>query len=341
MRKSNLNSSLVFWETAKEYLYHYLPDVRKASPNTVVAYRSCLNHYIDYLEQQKSCLRKNISFTDFNRERIKEYVDWMLNERLLAPKTCNLRLTAIHSLLEYASNEYPELMPSYLSVCSVKNIKTPSRPIEFFEPSQTKALLSAPNTTKKTERRNQMMLILLYDTAARVSELLSMKISSLHLSSEIPYVTIYGKGRKYRNIPLMRKTQQHLKHYLQEFHNPPRSDDPIFYAITHGERHSLSADTMEVMLKRYVRVCISIGIEMPSKPHCHMIRKTRAMDLYQNGVPLTHIQQLLGHEDLSTTSGFYAFATLDTLAKSMEKVNESPSDKKWYNQDALSKIYRL
>ena len=115
---------------------------------------------------------------------------------------------AIHSLLEYASNEYSELMPFYLSACSVKNIKTTSRPIEFFESSQTKALLSAPNTKKKTDRRNQMMLILLYDTAARVSELLSMKINSLHLSSEIPYVTIHGKGRKYRNIPLMKKTQE-------------------------------------------------------------------------------------------------------------------------------------
>lgn len=341
MKKNNPNSSLVFWETAKGYLYHYLPDVRKASPNTVAAYQSCLNHYIDYLEQQKSCLRKNISFSDFCRERIKEYMDWMLNERLLSPKTCNLRLTAIHSLLEYASNEYSELMPFYLSACSVKNIKTTSRPIEFFESSQTKALLSAPNTKKKTDRRNQMMLILLYDTAARVSELLSMKINSLHLSSEIPYVTIHGKGRKYRNIPLMKKTQEHLKHYLKEFHNPPRPYDPVFYAITHGERHSLSTDTMEVMLKRYVNVCVSMGIEMPSKPHCHMIRKTRAMDLYQNGVPLTHIQQLLGHEDLSTTSGFYAFATLDTLAKSMEKVNNNLSAKKWHSQDALTKIYRL
>ena len=341
MKKDNLNSSLVFWDTAKEYIYHYLPDIRNASPNTVVAYQSCLNHYIDYLEQQKKCVRKNISFADFNRDSIKEYMAWMLNDRLLAPKTCNLRLTAIHSLLEYASNEYTELMSSYLSVCSVKSIKHSSKPIEFFEPMQMKVLLSAPDTTRKTERRNQMMLILLYDTATRVSELLNIKVSGLHLNSGIPYVTIYGKGRKYRNIPLMSKTKQHLERYLREFHNPSQSDAPLFYAVTHGERHHLSSDTMEVMLKRYVKECTSIGIEMPSKPHCHMIRKTRAMDLYQNEVPLTHIQQLLGHENLSTTSGFYAFATLETLAKSMEKVNGSPSAKKWNNKETLVKIYRL
>lgn len=265
----------------------------------------------------------------------------MLNDRLLAPKTCNLRLTAVHSLLEYASNECTELMPSYLSVCSVKTIRTSNKPIEFFEPLQTTALLSTTDVTKKTERRNQMMLILLYDTAARVSELLNMKVNSLHLNSEIPYVTLYGKGRKYRNIPLMSKTQQHLKRYLKEFHDPLRSDDPFFYTVTRGERHQLSTDTMEVMLKRYVKKCIAIGIEMPPKPHCHMIRKSRAMDLYQNGVPLTHIQQLLGHENLSTTSGFYAFATLDTLAKSLEKVNESQYAKNWNNKETMAKIYRL
>jgi len=341
MKKNNLNNSLLFWNTAKEYLYHYMPDVRKSSPNTVVAYQSCLNHFIDYLEQKKKHIRKNISFADFNRDNLKDYMDWMLNERFLAPKTCNLRLTAIHSLLEYASREYTELMPSYLNVCSVKSIKTSSKPIEFFEPLQTKALLSAPDTTKKTERRNQMMLILMYDTAARVSELLSIKVQSLHLNSGVPYVTIYGKGRKYRNIPLMSRTQQHLKRYLKEFHEPLRSDDPLFYAVTHGERHPLSTDTMEVMLKRYVQKCIFMGIEMPSKPHSHMIRKTRAMDLYQNGVPLTHIQQLLGHEDLSTTSGFYAFATLETLTKSIEMVNERPSVKRWSSKETIAKIYRL
>lgn len=341
MKKDNLNSSLVFWDTAKVYLYNYLLDVRKASPNTTAAYQSSLNHYIDYLERHRKCVRKNIAFADFNRDSIKAYMAWMKNDCLLAAKTCNLRLTAIRSLLEYASNEYSELMSYYLSVCSVKNIKSSGKPIEFFEPLQMKALLSAPHTTRKTERRNQMMLILMYDTAVRVSELLNIKVNSLHLNSRVPYIMICGKGRKYRNIPLMDKTHQHLNRYLKEFHDPLKSDCALFYAITHGEQHPLSVDTMEVMVKRYTNKCISTGIEMPANPHCHMIRKTRAMDLYQNGVPLTHIQQLLGHEDLSTTSGFYAFATLETLSKSMEKVNGGQSVKKWNNKETMAKIYRL
>lgn len=335
-----LNSSLTFWNLAKEYIHHYLPNIRKSSPNTVAAYRDSVNHYISYLEQQVKLLRKNISFADFERNNLKTYMDWMLNDKQLAPKTCNLRLTAIHSLLEYASNEHMELMAAYINACSVKSTKTSSGPIEFFESSQMKALLAAPDTNKKTERRNQMMLIMMYDLAARVSELLDLKVGSVHLRSEIPYVTIYGKGRKHRNIPLMAKTQQHLKRYLEEFHDPQDKECFLFYAVSHGERHRLSSDTMEAMLKRYTR-CISIGMEMPPNPKCHMIRKTRAMDLYQSGVPLTHIQQLLGHEQLSTTSGFYAFATLETLAKSMIIANSDKIVKKWTSTETLAKLYSL
>jgi site-specific recombinase XerD len=336
-----LGTSHVFWNTAKEYLHHYLPDVRNSSHNTVAAYRDSINYYINYLEQEKLRLRKNISFADFSRNNIKEYVDWMLNKKSLAPKTCNLRLTAIHSLLEYASNEYKELMPAYLDVCSIKGIKTQSGPIEFFESSQMKALLTSPDTAKKTERRNQLMLIILYDLALRVSELLELKVNSLHLGSAVPYATIYGKGRKYRNIPLMDKTQQHLKRYLKEFHEPQQSDSYLFYAITHGEQHRLSSDTVESMLKRYSQICVSKGTEMPPKSNCHMVRKTRAMDLYRNGVPLTHIQQLLGHENLSTTSGFYAFATLDTLAKSMGRTNDDIIEKKWKSKEVQNIIHSL
>ena len=120
MNKDSYHSSLIFWDTAKEYLYHHLLNIRKASPNTIASYRDGLNLYIDYLEQQKNLSRKNISFSDCSRENMNDYLDWMLNIRKLAEKTCNLRLTAIHSFLECASNEYAELMPIYLNACSVK-----------------------------------------------------------------------------------------------------------------------------------------------------------------------------------------------------------------------------
>ena len=342
-KKPSGSDSVLFWKAAKEYVDHKLPDIRKVSPNTIKVYRDSLNKYIDYLESEKGRRRTDISFSDFSKSNITDFLDWMLNEKKYAPKTCNLRLTAIHALLEYAANEDSNgLMSIYLESCSIKTVKAGNNPIEYFEPYQMKALLAAPDRKTKTGLRNSMMLILYYDTAARISELLQMNVSQLHLDAETPYLTILGKGRKYRSIPLMDKTVAHLKKYLKAYHPIYDQNAPLFYARTHGMIHALSEDTVETMIKKYSKDCKTNGISMPDKPHCHMIRKTRAMDLYKSGMPLSHIQQLLGHESMSTTTGFYAFVTLDTLAKSMEKANqEADGGRRWSDPSVLRQLYSL
>ena len=343
-KKRKMNNSMQFWTLSKMFVSHQLPDIRNASPNTVKAYRDSINGFIDYLESEKHILRETVTFENFSRANITDFMDWMLNEKKYAKKTCNLRITAIHSLLEFAAHEDSEnLMSIYLGACTVKGVKVSPGPIEYFEGYQMKALLAAPDPGTQIGRRNQMMLILYYDTAARIAELLEMNVSQLHLDAEIPYLTILGKGRKYRNIPLMDKTVRHLKRYLKDYHHDGNPDSPLFYARTYGEIHPLSHDTVEKMIKSYSDQCSKTGTFMPGNPHCHMIRKTRAMDLYKNGMPLAHIQQLLGHENMSTTSGFYAFATLETLAKSVISANreETKDGRKWDNEYILKKIYTL
>lgn len=343
-KKRKTDNSIQFWTLSKKFVSHQLPEIRKASPNTVKAYRDSINGFIDYLESEKKVRREAMTFEDFSRANITDFMDWMLKTKEYAEKTCNLRITAIHSLLEFAAHEDSEnLMSIYLDACTVKGVKVSTGPIEYFEEYQMKALLAAPNPGTRIGRRNQVMLILYYDTAARIAELLEMHISQLHLDAETPYLTILGKGRKYRNIPLMDKTVRHLKKYIREYHQDSNPENPLFYARTYGELHPLSHDTVEKMIKTYSNQCSEAGTSMPEKPHCHMIRKTRAMDLYKSGMPLAHIQQLLGHENMSTTSGFYAFATLQTLAKSMISANreETKEGKKWDNKDILKKIYSL
>ena len=343
-KKRKTDEAMAFWTISKRFVSHQLPEIRKASSNTVMAYSDSLNSFIDYLEAEKQVSRKSMTFSDFSCTNITDYLNWMLNVKKYAEKTCNLRITAIHSLLEFAAHEDSKNnMPIYLEACTVKGLKVTSNPIEYFEGYQMKALLAAPDLRTRTGRRNQMMLILYYDTAARIAELLELNLSQIHLDATIPYLTILGKGRKYRNIPLMDKTVKHLKAFLKEYHTDNAPESPLFYARTYGKIHMLSHDTVENMIKKYSSQCVANGTTMPDKPHCHMIRKTRAMDLYKNGMPLAHIQQLLGHESMSTTSGFYAFATLETLAKSMSTANKEDSDagRKWDNEEILKKLYSL
>lgn len=332
--------SQLFWSTASKYLDHHLKEIRQLSPHTIKAYRDSLNNFIDFLETVKLINRREISFNNFEARVLQEYQEWMISTRKLSAKTCNLRLTAIRALLEYASEEHLWVTPLYSASKSIPQTKTQKAPIEFFESKELKALLSAPSSNKKSERRNKMMLLFLYETAARVTEARSVRVGDLHLHATIPYVTLLGKGRKCRSIPLSALAVKSLNGYLREFH-PTGIDAPLFFSIIDGEKKALSSDTFEKMIKRYCGSCVAKGIHMPERVHCHMIRKTRAMDLYRSGLPLPHIQQLLGHESISTTNGFYAFATLETLAKAMDEIHVDSSVKRWANKKVLNQLLRL
>lgn len=336
--------SVFFWDTARRFLDHELLKIRKKSQNTVASYRASLNICIGFLEEVKGIRRERICFNDLDRKNLKDYLVWMTDVKTWSPKTCNLRLTAVKALLSYASEECMDITQVFVSSQTVHGLNIPGSEIRYFEDRQMKALLNAPGKEKRSERRNRMLLILGYDAAMRVGEVTGLKVCDLHLNAEVPYIRILGKGGKYRSVPVMKKTVQHLRGYLREFHGDSHDPmAPLFYAVTHGIRHELSDDCIQKVLKKYAEKCRNEGIPMPEDIHLHMLRKTRAMSLYQEGCPLSYIQQMLGHENISTTSGFYAFVTLDTLAKALERTNPEGrnAEKIWKDKKISEALYRL
>lgn len=282
-----------------------------------------------------------MSFDAFSRNNVKEYIPW-LREQGLSPKSINLKLTAIRSFLKYCSEEDFEIRGIYTEVCSIKKLKEEKRPIEYLQPTATAAILTAYDSITGKHRRNRMLLILLYDTGARVQELSDLNCTSLHLEAKNPYVTLVGKGRKSRNVPLMTKTVQHLGVYLKEFH-PSKVEEPLFYSLMDGKPHRLSTDSISLILKTAADMARQTCSDVPDRVHCHLIRKTKAMDLYKNGVPLPFIMQLLGHESMSTTSGFYAFATLEMMSEAMNKATPKfdETEKLWKQEVVRKAIYSL
>lgn len=208
--------SVFFWDTARRFPDHELLKIRKKSQNTIASYRASLNIYAGFLEEVKGIRRECICFNDLDRKNLKEYLVWMADIKAWDPKTCNLRLTAVKALLSYASEECMDITPVFVPSQTVHGLNIPSNEIRYFEDYQMKALLDAPGREKRSERRNRMLLILGYDAAMRVGELTGLKICDLHLDAEIPYIRILGKGRKYRSVPVMKKTVQHLREYLRE-----------------------------------------------------------------------------------------------------------------------------
>ena len=342
--KAKKFDSVFFWETARCFLDHELPHIRKKSHNTVTSYRASLNICIRFLEEVKGIRRERICFNDLDKKNLKDYLVWMGDVKAWSPKTCNLRMTAVRALLSYASEECMDITPVFVSSRTIHGLNVPCGEIRYFEDSQIKALLDAPGKEKRSEHRNRTLLILGYDAAMRVGELTGLKVGDLHLDAETPYIRILGKGEKYRSVPVMKKTVQHMRGYLREFHGEaPDLAAPLFYAVTHGMRHGLSDDCIQKVLKKYTEKCQNEGISMPKDIHFHMLRKTRAMSLYKEGCPLSYIQQMLGHENISTTTGFYAFVTLDTLAKALEQINPEKENtkKNWKDKKISEALYRL
>lgn len=294
-----------------------------------------------FLDEVKSLSNEKVSFDAFGRDNIKTYILW-LKEQGYSPKSINLKLTAIRSFLKYCSEEDFELRGIYTEVCSIKKLKEEKKPIQYLQPTATSAILSAYDSKTSKHRRNRMLLILLYDTGARVQELSDLNSSSLHLNSKKTYITLVGKGRKSRNVPLMAKTIKHLEVYLKEFH-PTGNETPLFYSLLDGKPHRLSTDSISLVLKTAADKARQTCNDVPDNIHCHLIRKTKAMDLYKNGVPLPFIMQLLGHESMSTTSGFYAFATLEMMSEAMNKAAPKfgDSDKIWRQEAVRKAIYSL
>ena len=324
MKRDTKSDAPNFWGYARNYLHEYMPKVRSLSPKTIEAYRISLECFVDYLVIEQHVDRRDIGFDNFERRFIKEWLVWMRETRHYLPKTVNLRLTAAKAFLHYASQEDLRLVALHQAATSLKAPAVAKKPIEYLEQHETAAILAAYDGTTMKSRRNRMLLIL---------------VKPAHL-------TLTGKGNKSRVVPLGDKTVEHLHVYLQEFHPRPGTlpaTRPLFNSTHFGEPTKLSEDSISAILKQAGDKARETCPSIPTNLHRHMLRKTKAMDLYQQGIPLPVIMQLLGHESMGTTSAFYAFATLELMKEAMNAANPGTrhADTEWHSEERLQTLYTL
>jgi site-specific recombinase XerD len=223
-------------------------------------------------------------------------------------------------------------------------MKVPRMPVEFMSEIALKALFAQPDIRTVKGLRNRMIIILLYDTGARVQELVDIKVTDLILEARDPFVIVTGKGGKTRSIPLMDKTVAHLKEYLRRFHTNPAygTNAPLFYSIRAGTPHRLSTDAISFMLKKYGEKAGNTCLEVPKRVHPHLIRHTRAMHLYQAGMPLSYIAEFLGHVNVNTTA-IYATTDIDMLRDALKKTGPEFAEDipRWKDEEDLKKLCGL
>lgn len=237
MRRDQQTGDPNFFAFARDYLHTYLPKVQQSSPKTTQAYRISLECFLDYLTGHEHIERQQVSFDHFDRQYLKDWLAWMGGERGYAPATIALRLSSVKAFLAYSSGEDITLVTLAQAAKTLRVRTTPKKPIEYLTEPQTRAVLTAFDGATTKSRRNRMLLILLYDTAARVGELTDLRLQDLTLS-EPGHVRLTGKRNKTRTVPLTAKAIEHLRVYLAEFHPNAATlpaTRPVFYSLHRGQ----------------------------------------------------------------------------------------------------------
>lgn len=343
------NDALYFYQKVRDYLNVYLPNQRGSSPNTVKAYREALNAFIDHIASPEMPL-KQISFNCISRNAVEGFLDWLEQDRGYSISSRNQRLAAIKSFMKYASERDKTLMVINLEVAAITKKKNANpHEIEFFSEAALATILAQPDRSRRNGQRDLVFLILLYDTGARVQEVLDLRIQDISLDGNSPYVTVTGKGRKMRNIPIMEKTRDHLIAYCKKFHPSGQLNDYLFYIDRKGLRSQMSADNVGKFVAKYGRQGHAVSIEVPEHLYPHMFRHSRAMHLYRNGMPLALVAEWLGHSKMDTTRQYYANADTkmkqEAIEKATSKLNpliSAETDLNWEDdEELLKKLYGL
>ena len=310
-----------FFKIVRDFLLDYLPIQRNYSTNTVKSYRDTLKIFIEFLREVKHIKLADITFSTFNKNIIIEFLEWLQTKRNCSATSRNHRLTVLRSFFQYAAEQDCTLISLSLTLQKeVKSQKHAGKMVGYLSEAALKALLEQPDTTTRIGLRNSVFMVLMYDTGARCGEILNLRICDLKFKTSNAEVYLLGKGRKPRLAPLLPKTVAHIERYLREFHPDCRldSEDYLFYTVIHGKRNKISADTIAAFMKKYGEMAKLICPETPEHIHPHMMRHTRAMHYYREGMPLVLLSEYLGHADPQTTR-VYAFADTQMKRAAMEK----------------------
>ena len=296
----------------RSFFADHLPRVRGSSPHTILSYRDTLVLFLRFVADRHKRSVSQLDLGDLDPPEVLAFLEHLETARHNLVATRNVRLAAIHAFFRYCATADPTQVEHCQRVLAIPFKRTGSRPIHYLEYDEIQAVLGSIDRTTADGRRDYALLAIMFNTGARVQEIVTLCVRDLQLEA-LPQVRLFGKGRKERWCPLWPQTAELLRAWLGESISPDR---PLF-CNHRGDR--LTRFGVRYLLRKY---CARAKVTTPSlgrkRLHPHSMRHSSAVHLLRSGVEITTISQWLGHASVTTTNR-YATVDLEMKRKAIEQ----------------------
>ena len=317
------------------FLTHYLAAQRNVSPNTIKAYRDVFTLLLRFCRDVQGITPEKLRLEQIDVSLVEAFLDYLERERKSSPRTRNHRLAALHAFFRYVQAEEPHRMLQCQKILAIPQRRHARPTVAYLSKEELAEVLAQPNLKTADGRRDAVLLSILYDTGARVQELIDLSIGDVRLDPPAQ-LRLLGKGRKMRAVPLMENTVQLLRDHIRENHfdRPEQFDEPLF---RNGLNQRLSRSGIRYILQKYLVKARNTCSSLNRTVSPHTLRHTKGMHLLQSGISLDMIRDFLGHVDVKTTQ-IYARANLEMKRNALEKISEPslvPSIPSWQQNKNL------
>jgi integrase/recombinase XerD len=282
--------------TLQAFFTDRLTAQRHVSAHTIRSYRDTMRLLLTFAQGELGVAPSALDLGALDGDLIAAFLDHLEHERSNTVATRNTRLAAIHSLYAFAALRHPEHAAVIARVLAIPPKRHDRREVTYLHDPETRALLTAPDSTTWIGRRDRAMLTLAIETGLRVSELTGLICEDIHLATP-PHVRCRGKGRKHRSTPLTTPTARLLRDWLTERSGLP--SQPVFPT---SRGNPLTRDAVARRITRHAQTATHTCPTLHAKTITpHVLRHTAAMRLLHAGVDTAVIALWLGHEQVETT----------------------------------------
>ena len=299
----------------RNFFQEYLTIFKGVSRHTILSYRDTIKLLMIFTAKLKKKSVTDLQLGDLNPDTIMQFLEHLEKQRGNCIATRNIRLSCIHSFFHYLAGQDPLIFDHCQRILGIPFKRTNYSSVEYLEREEMKAILESINRGNLDGYRDYALFTFMYNTGARVEEVISLCADTLQL--ERPFqVRLLGKGKKERYVPLWPETVKLLKSLLNQRGIDTKVTLPVF--VNHRGKN-LTRYGVRYLLNKYVQIAAKKCRSLQKKHvHPHTIRHTTAMHLLQAGVDINTIRAWLGHVKLETTN-LYAEINLDMKRKVLDK----------------------